>query len=303
MTARTSRDIPAPATRGFDRSALERDDPDLLERLRRDAATRVLVVHGDAAQIDAGVLRTRSAAEAPEGGRWAFLGRDEQGRPVLLAAFDADEAQQDGPGWAPLRIAAAELAGGDGEMLGTAVSLGRWLHGADFCPVCGERMRLTTGGWARLCDGCGREQFPRTDPAVIVAVESSSDADRLLLGSNALWNSDRYSCFAGFVEAGESLEGAVVRELREEAGVEVEDVRYQGSQPWPYPRSLMLGFRARATDDAQARADGDEIAALRWFTRDEIGQALSDPSSVDFVLPGRSSIAYRLIADWHAETM
>ncbi len=110
---------------------------------------------------------------------------------------------------------------------------------------------MRQAGWARHCPVCGREHFPRTDPAVIVAITSAHDPDRLLLGSNALWDANRFSCFAGFVEAGESLEAAVLREVREEAGVDVRDIRYRGSQAWPYPRSLMLGFLATsAADDA-----------------------------------------------------
>jgi NAD+ diphosphatase len=126
-------------------------------------------------------------------------------------------------------------------------------------------------GWMRACPECGREHFPRTDPAVIVAIDSATDPDRLLLGANAAWGGQRYSCFAGFVEAGESLESAVERELFEEAHVRVRDIRYRASQSWPYPRSLMLGFRATAVDDGEVLPDGDEIISLRWFTRDEIG--------------------------------
>ena len=137
-----------------------------------------------------------------------------------------------------------------------------------------------------------------TDPAVIVAITSARDPDLLLLGSNMLWEQARYSCFAGFVEAGESLERAVVREVHEEAGVVVTDVRYRGSQAWPYPRSLMLGFFATAVDDDAARPDGEEIVTLRWFHRDEIGAALAGDST--FLLPGPASIAHHLISDWYA---
>jgi NAD+ diphosphatase len=157
---------------------------------------------------------------------------------------------------------------------------------------------VRSAGWSRHCPSCGREHFPRTDPAVIVAITSARHPDRLLLGSNAMWAGTRFSCFAGFVEAGESLEAAVAREVREEAGVEVVDVRYRGSQAWPYPRSLMLGFLATATDDAAAEPDGDEILEVRWFERSEIGAGLAGES--DLLLPGRASIAHRLISDWHA---
>jgi NAD+ diphosphatase len=142
---------------------------------------------------------------------------------------------------------------------------------------------------------CGREHFPRTDPAVIVAVESA-DGERLLLGANANWGGRMYSCFAGFTEAGESLEATVHREIEEESGVRLSALRYVSSQPWPFPRSLMVGFRAVVEDESAARADGEEIIDVRWFTRAEIGSALAGDGPVG--LPGPASIARALIVDW-----
>ncbi len=188
------------------------------------------------------------------------------------------------------------LAADDAGAFVEALSLGRWLLEAPHCPACGALTLLTDAGWSRRCPACGRQHFPRTDPAVIVAIESAADPDRLLLGSNALWGANRFSCFAGFVEAGESLEAAVRREVNEEAGVDAVDIRYRGSQAWPYPRSLMLGFLATAADDAAAEADGEEIVAVRWFTRDEIGAGLAGEG--ELLLPGTASIAHRLISDW-----
>jgi NAD+ diphosphatase len=161
-----------------------------------------------------------------------------------------------------------------------------------FSPRDGGATTSVQGGWARL-DEHGGEHFPRTDPAVIVLVEHD---DRLLLGSNVLWESGRFSLLAGFVEAGESAEQAVVREVLEESGVRVEDVRYVGSQPWPFPRSLMLGFRARLAEGAdpdELVRDESEISELRWFTRDE----LRTPSA-DLKLPMGLSIARWLIDLW-----
>lgn len=297
---------------GFDRSALERGDDGLVLRLRADASSRVLVVRGDRAQTDAdGSLRYRRADEVRGDAQWAFLGRSADGAALLAAVLDPDGPpdpdRDDEAAWTSVRTAGAHLSAQDADALVTAVALGRWLREAPFCPACGNPTRVRSSGWARVCDACGREHFPRTDPAVIMTVESASHPDRLLLGSNVLWGPDRYSCFAGFVEAGESAEAAVARELREEAGIAVRDVRYRSSQAWPYPRSLMLGFRAVADDDL-ARPDGDEIAAVRWFTRDEIGRALrrgawDDRTDGEGIrLPGPASIAHRLIADWHAET-
>jgi NAD+ diphosphatase len=201
-------------------------------------------------------------------------------------------------GWAPLRVVGGALSARDAGAFVEALSLGRWLLEAPFCPACGARTEVRSAGWSRHCPSCGREHFPRTDPAVIVAITSAQHPDRLLLGSNAMWAGTRFSCFAGFVEAGESLEAAVAREVREEAGVEVVGVRYRGSQAWPYPRSLMLGFLATAADDSAAEADGEEILAVRWFERSEIGAGLAGES--DLLLPGRASIAHSLISDWHA---
>ncbi|WP_203582456.1 NAD(+) diphosphatase [Microbacterium hibisci] len=302
MTAPDSTSLPPLARPGGDRAAEERLTPDLVETLKTDAATRVLVIAGDAAPMAApDRLDWRAPSETPDGGEWAFLGRDADGAALLAAVFAAQEEElfTAPAGWAGLRTAGALLSAADAGAFVEALSLGRWLLDAPYCPACGSLTILGDAGWSRRCPNCGRQHFPRTDPAVIVAITSADDPDQLLLGSNALWGPERFSCFAGFVEAGESLEAAVRREVAEESGIEVGRVTYRGSQAWPYPRSLMVGFLAEARDDAAARADGEEIAAVRWFTRDEIGRALGGDGEV--VLPGRASIAHRLISDWHAE--
>ena len=239
-------------------------------------------------------------ADVPDGGAWAFLGR---GRPtgaaaLLAAVFESSDEQLFAApaGWAGLRSVGGSLAPLDAGAFVEALSLGRWLLEAPHCPACGALTVVADAGWSRHCPSCGRQHFPRTDPAVIVAVESATDPDRLLLGSNALWGANRFSCFAGFVEAGESLEAAVRREVEEEAGVDAVAIRYRGSQAWPYPRSLMLGFLATAADDAAARPDGEEIIDVRWFTRAEIGAGLAGES--DLLLPGPASIAHGLITEW-----
>ncbi|WP_349427131.1 NAD(+) diphosphatase [Microbacterium sp. LWS13-1.2] len=302
MTAPDSTSLPPLARPGLDRAAEERLAPGLIDALKTDAATRVLVIAGDSAPLAApDALLWRAPAEVPEDAEWAFLGRHHDGGALLAAVFPTqdDELFSAPAGWAGLRSAGAALSAAEAGAFVEALSLGRWLLDAPFCPACGHRTVLGDAGWSRRCPNCGRQHFPRTDPAVIVAITSADDPDLLLLGSNALWGADRFSCFAGFVEAGESLEGAVRREVAEESGVQVGVVTYRGSQAWPYPRSLMVGFLAAALDDGAAEADGDEIAAVRWFTRDEIGRALAGEG--DVVLPGPASIAHRLIADWHAE--
>jgi NAD+ diphosphatase len=303
MTAPVTPPSPLPSDLIVDRRAEERADAALLATLRADPSTRVLVVHGDAAPLTAdGRLALVGVEPVPADAEWAFLGREANGSAVLLAAFDsAHDAPIASPdGWGSLRVVAGGLPAGEAEVFVTAVSLARWLTDAAFCPACGTLTIEGDSGWSRRCPSCGRQHFPRTDPAVIVAVTRADDPDLLLLGSNALWGENRYSCFAGFVEAGESLEGAVTREVGEEAGVEVSEVTYRGSQGWPYPRSLMLGFRASAAVPADARPDGEEIVDVRWFTRAEIAAGLAGESELK--LPGSASIAHRLITDWLAET-
>lgn len=285
----------------LDRSAHERADTDLLARSKADATSRVLVLRGDAAPLASEqALHWVRPDQVPAGAEWAFLGRDSGGAAVLAAVFArGDVSLFDAPaGWAGLRAVGGSLSSHDASVFVEALSLGRWLLDAPFCTACGERTVVVASGWSRHCPRCGRDHFPRTDPAVIVAVGSTRRPDRLLLGSNVLWADERYSCFAGFAEAGESLEDAVVREVREECGIDVVDVRYRGSQAWPYPRSLMVGFLANAADDEAAIADGDEIAQVRWFTRDEIGAALAGESSI--LLPGPASISRRLIVEWYS---
>lgn len=302
MTAPDSTRLPSLARAGWGRAAEERLTPGLIEDAKADASTRVLVICGDAAPLaEPAALLWRGVADVPAGAEWAFLGRDDDGAALLAAVFPSreDELFAAPSGWAGLRAVGALLSAQEAGVFVEALSLGRWLIDAPFCPACGTRTELGDAGWSRRCPHCGRQHFPRTDPAVIVAITSADDPDALLLGSNALWGGDRFSCFAGFVEAGESLEAAVRREVAEESGVDVGALVYRGSQAWPYPRSLMVGFLAVARDDAAARADGEEIAAVRWFTRAEIGLALAGEG--DVVLPGRASIAHRLIADWHAE--
>lgn len=287
-----------PIDSAFDRSAIERDRVDLLKSLREAADTRVLAVRRDAAPVADAHLRLVSVPEVDDALEWAFLGRTADGAGVLLAVL-ADDAELDGipdAAWMALRTGGGDLPATEAEVLTTAVALAGWLRDAPFCPACGARTLLGQAGWSRHCPSCGRQHFPRTDPAVIVLVTGGENDDRVLLGANAAWGGDRYSCFAGFGEAGESLEETVEREVTEESGVRLRDIAYRGSQAWPYPRSLMLGFRARAVDVDEARPDGDEIVEVRWFDRGEIAAALRGEGSVQ--LPGPASIARRLIDGW-----
>lgn len=286
------------ATAPFDVSAEERTVTGLVDALRGDPGTRVLLVSGDRAPVSRGhaALSFVAPDDVAADAEWAFLGRDSDGVALLLAAVGERGSEEIGSDGAAFREVGASLPPHEAELFVTAVALGRWLVEAAFCPGCGERTRTTMAGWARHCDGCGREHFPRTDPAVIVGITSADD-ERLLLGANAAWGGRMFSCFAGFIEAGESAEQTIHRELAEEAGVRVRDLRYIASQAWPYPRSLMLGFHVTAVDEDEARPDGEEIIETRWFTREEIGRALRGEGDVS--LPGGVSVAHHLIRAWH----
>ena len=180
------------------------------------------------------------------------------------------------------------------ELATAAVGLAQWHHSAGHCERCGARTLVRGGGFVRHCPGCGRDVFPRTDPAVIVAVVDPDN--RLLLGRQARWPAGRRSLLAGFVAVGESLEQAVRREVREESGVGLGQVRYLASQPWPFPRSLMVGFVARAVD-TRITVDGEEIVAADWHSRDALEGALVTGR---LSLPNPASIAHRIVASWRA---
>ncbi|MFT4156994.1 MAG: NAD(+) diphosphatase [Microbacterium sp.] len=283
-----------------DRAGGLRVVPGILDRLLADATTTVIAVREGRVRIENDRLVRVGVAEVGDA-VWALLGRDSDGSAVLLASLapQPDNVRSDPEeSWLGLRDSAGRLDEFDTELLIEALALGDWVTQAPFCPGCGGGTELLQAGWSRRCLRCGREHFPRTDPAVIVAVESK-DGDRLLLGAGARWGGRMYSCFAGFAEAGESLEQAVHREIEEEAGVRLHDLRYVSSQPWPFPRSLMIGFRAVALDEDAARPDGEEIIDVRWFTREEIGSALSGAGPVG--LPGPASIARALITGWYQE--
>jgi NAD+ diphosphatase len=199
-----------------------------------------------------------------------------------------------------LRDVGVLLDPGLAALLAYARALTYWHARHRHCGDCGRPTVPADGGHLRVCSdsSCGRRQFPRTDPAVIVLVTHGTPGDRherCLLGRQQGWPERLFSTIAGFVEPGETLEHAVVREVAEETGVRVRAVHYHSSQPWPFPSSLMLGFTATAADDVIVRHDG-ELVDARWFTRAEIAAALAAGT---LRLPRRVSIAYRLVEGWY----
>ena len=197
-----------------------------------------------------------------------------------------------GPQWRGLRELGLGLGARDAALLVQALGLANWHQRHPHCPGCGAPTVVVEAGYVRRCTVEGTDHHPRTDPAVIMLV--TDDADRALLGRHARWDRPVYSTLAGFVEPGESAESAVAREVREEASVTVRDVTFLGSQPWPFPSSLMLGFRARS-DGGDPVPDGTEIADVRWFARDELAAAVA---AGEVLLPPGLSIARRLIEGW-----
>lgn len=295
-----------------DAAAHRRSVPALVADLWRDPATRVLVVHEGrvALTADGAALDLRGPADAhglaPDtaGAVWAFLGEHEDHAFVaaLLADLPAGDPALAGVAspadwgdvrWGRLRDVGHALSDRDADLATTAVALAEWHLRHPRCSRCGASTRPGQAGWTRRCPDDGTEDYPRTDAAVIVAV---TDADgRILLGHATHWPPRRYSTLAGFVEPGESLETAVRREVAEETGVVVGDVSYVGSQPWPFPASLMLAFRARAST-VDVTVDGQELGDARWFTRAELHAAVRDGV---VLLPMRTSVALALIEEWY----
>jgi NAD+ diphosphatase len=275
----------------LDRVGERRRDDAWLAEAWADPRSRVLVVEDGKVLVrpDPALVLLRPD-QAPGGERY-LLGVDTDG--VAFFGVSAPLPPVEGTQPADLRRTGALLSDRDAGLLTQAVALQNWHATHTHCPRCGARTTPASAGHTRICAADGSEHFPRTDPAVIMLVH---DDERILLASSATWPARRVSILAGFVEAGESLEQAVIREVREEVGVTVRDCRYLGSQPWPLPRSLMLGFFARADEGQELRVDGQEIMSARWYTRAEL---LAATESGEILLPGAISIARQLIESWY----
>lgn len=205
----------------------------------------------------------------------------------------------DEPQWLDLRQAGATLDDMSAGLFTTAAALFQWQRLGRFCAKCGAPTVVGKAGWVSVCSGCGREEYPRTDSAVICLVHDG--AEQVLVARGPEWPEGRFSVLAGFVEAGESLEACVAREIFEEVGVAVRDIRYLGSQPWPFPRSLMIGFEAVADPEEPLRLAEGEIAEAKWVSRADVRRAIEEPGSVPGLgLAGGASIAFRMLQSWAA---
>jgi NAD+ diphosphatase len=232
--------------------------------------------------------------------------REHEGTAFYLGSADGidyvglavpESAMADDERWASLREVAASLSDLEAGLAVTAAALAAWHARAGFCPACGAQTIPVNAGWVRRCEAEGTDVFPRMDPAVIVAVRDR--ADRLLLARARHFPPGQVSVLAGFVDAGESLEGAVRREIGEEVGLRLEDIVYLGSQAWPFPSSLMCAFEARAAG-TDLSVDPGELAEARWYTRDEFAAAIADGT---MRIAPRSAIARSQIERWYTRPL
>ena len=295
------------------------DNNILLDRapnLRRDPAWATGAPEGANARIIP-IWRDHSLVHAGDEPRAAFLNSD-IGQAILEAAstvvflglddgiayYAADLSHHeetshlplpDGTVFEDLRKLSTNLASSEAGVLAYARALGTWHRNHLFCGTCGAPTVVDKGGHERVCtnEACGKSHFPRTDPAVIMLV-AHPDGERCLLGRNKRFKGIRFSTMAGFVEPGETLEQAVSREVKEETGIRTTNVKYQASQPWPFPASIMLGFRATAIND-NVNCEDEELIEAKWFTRAEV-RAMGETGEV--LPPSRYSISRWLIDTW-----
>jgi NAD+ diphosphatase len=303
-------DLPFART-AHDRAAHRRAEPRLVDDLRKEPATRMLVL----CESRVATVGERVALFPPDDvahlavRTYLFLG-EADGVAYLAAVLaepdgvpgaDSDRSPDADPGldvdWVGMRsLDVPDLEQG---LAVEALALAQWHAVHTHCPRCGAATEVTQGGWVRHCPVDDSDHFPRTDPAVIMAITDADD--RLLLARGPNWSPGRRSVLAGFVEPGEGLEQAVVRETMEEVGVTVDpaSIEYRDSQSWPFPASLMLGFRARATTTRLVLQE-DEIAEAGWFTREEVATALADGNLSAY---SRNSIGRSLIEEWFGASL
>lgn len=294
-----------------DRGSAVRTRPGMVAELLESRSTLAMVLSGREGLVrdgalfltDARDLRESLAAAGQEPGLVVYLGSALAGSDLppgtqLLLFVLAGPVEPGTAGipidvqWQGFRAVAAGLSATHTALFVEASAIANWHAGHTHCPRCGVPTEVEAGGWIRRCPADSTEHYPRTDPAVIVTVVGPDG--RLLLGGGGPLDARNYSTLAGFVEPGESIEQAVVREIFEEVGIKVTACQYLGSQSWPFPASLMLGFTA-VTEDSEATPDGVEVTRARWFSRAGLQEAILNG---DITIPGRLSIARALIEHW-----
>ena len=311
----------------FDRDAARRNDANYLNSLKDSPNTSYILV---TARGEVAIKSDHVYGQAPHGGLTPpdlanmeaeqllelnhaqvaqlpfspqepyYLGK--YGEKSYLALRVEAPSQQLEENWqrcfAPLRAVAGMLEPYQGELAAAAVALATWDKNTKFCERCGASLKLACAGWEKHCTACAHITYPRTDPAIIVAI--TDDAERLLLIHGATWQPGRYSVVAGFVEAGESLEAAVVREALEETGIKISQASYCASQPWPFPRSLMFAFTARAGGQQEPKADMQEVGHAFWASREEFTQLVLEGK---VIVPGRASSGHALVRAWYGREL
>ena len=311
----------------FDRDAARRNDANYLNSLNDSPNTSYILV---TARGEVAIKSTHVYGQAPHGGLTPpdlanmeaeqllelnhaqvaqlpfsaqepyYLGK--YGEKSYLALRVEAPSQQLEENWpchfAPLRAVAGMLEPYQGELAAAAVALATWDKNTKFCERCGASLKLACAGWEKHCTACAHITYPRTDPAIIVAI--TDDAERLLLIHGATWQPGRYSVVAGFVEAGESLEAAVAREALEETGIKISQASYCASQPWPFPRSLMFAFTARAGGQQEPKADMQEVGHAFWVSREEFTQLVLEGK---VIVPGRASSGHALVRAWYGREL
>ena len=278
---------------------LARSAVDRAAHLRLDSAelgaawqqAKIIHFNGEGFLLAGGSLRFLRAVDISGNGEQVFLGEHNAERYFLWCSSQLLAQPDD---YQTLRAVGHLLPDLELGLAVHAQAIANWHHRTPFCSECGSELRLTQSGATRTCVAQLHEHFPRTDPAIIVLTKDADD--RILLGRQKVWPEHRYSTFAGFVEAGESFEQCVEREVAEEVGVKVAEVHYLGSQPWPFPRSLMVAFEAIISDPENARPDGEEIVEIRWFDRESMRQAVEEGT---LLLPPAMSVARAMIDAWY----
>lgn len=311
----------------FDRDAARRNDANYLNSLKDSPNTSYILV---TARGEVAIKSDHVYGQAPHGGLTPpdlahmeaeqllelnhaqvaqlpfspqepyYLGKyGEKSYLALRIEAPSQQLEEDWPcHFAPLRAVAGMLEPYQGDLAAAAVALATWDKNTKFCERCGASLKLACAGWEKHCTACAHITYPRTDPAIIVAI--TDDAERLLLIHGATWQPGRYSVVAGFVEAGESLEAAVVREALEETGIKISQASYCSSQPWPFPRSLMFAFTARAGGQQEPKADMQEVGHAFWVSREEFTQLVLEGKAI---VPGRASSGHALVRAWYGREL